>query len=89
MSAIPKFCTTKHFLIGLSVGLGLLALVIPITLANGADIKDNSVAVAEINTNFNNLDNTLGKLDSSVKKLDDRLDKLTLILCDLSTGKHC
>lgn len=90
---IKKFCTTKHFIAGLGVGLALLAVMVPIMMPfitiNAEATQSNAVAIAEMNSNMGNIDDTLTKLDSTIVKLDDRIDKLNLILCDISSGEHC
>ncbi len=92
-NTIKKFCTTKHFIAGLGVGLGLLAVMVPIMMpfiaANAEATQTNAITIAEINSNMENIDDTLTKLDSTIVKLDDKIDKLNLILCDISSGKHC
>lgn len=92
-NSIRKFCNTKHFVAGLSVGLALLAITIPMMMPfiiNNADaIQDNSITITQLHSDVNNFDNTLIKLDNSIVKLDDKLDKFNLILCDISSGIHC
>ncbi len=92
-NSIKKFCTTKHFIAGLSIGLGLLAVMVPMMMpfitANAEATQSNAVAIAEMNSNMGNIDDTLSKLDSTIEKLDDKIDKLNLILCDISSGEHC
>jgi len=90
---IKKFCTTKHFIAGLGVGLALLAVMVPVMMPfitiNAEATQSNAVAIAEMNSNMENIDDTLTKLDTTMVKLDDKMDKLNLILCDISSGKHC
>ena len=92
-NSIKKFCTTRHFLAGLGIGLALLAVTIPMMMpfivSNAEATQSNAVAIAEISSNMENIDNTLSKLDNTIVKLDDRIDKLNLILCDISSGEHC
>ena len=92
-NTIKKFCTTKHFIAGLGVGLALLAVMVPIMMPfitiNAEATQSNAVAIAEMNSNMENIDDTLTKLDTTMVKLDDKMDKLNLILCDISSGKHC
>ncbi len=90
---IKKFCNTKHFVAGLSLGLALLAITIPLMMPfimNNADaIQDNSISLTQINSDVSHIDSSLSKLDSSLVKLDEKLDKFNLILCDISSGIHC
>ncbi len=92
-NSIKRFCSTRHFVAGLSVGLALLAVTIPMMMpfiiSNADAIQNNSIAITKISSDVNNFDNTLTKLDSSLMKLDDKLDKFNLILCDISSGIHC
>ena len=92
-NTIKKFCTTRHFLAGLGIGLALLAITIPTMIPfitiNAEAIQSNAIAIAETNSDIKHIDDTLSKLDSTIVKLDDKLDKLNLILCDISAGDHC
>ncbi len=92
-NGIKKFCTTKHFLAGFGIGLALLAVTVPMMMpfivTNAEATQSNAVAIAEISSNMENIDDTLTKLDSTIVKLDDKIDKLNLILCDISSGEHC
>ena len=92
-NTIKKFCTTKHFLAGLGIGLALLAVTIPMMMPfitiNAEAIQNNTVDVAEMNSDVQHINITLDKLDSTIVKLDEKIDKLNLILCDISSGKHC
>jgi len=92
-NTIKKFCTTKHFIAGLGVGLALLAVMVPTMMPfitiNAEATQSNAVAIAEMNSNMENIDDTLTKLDFTMVKLDDKIDKLNLILCDISSGEHC
>lgn len=90
---IKKFCTTRHFLAGLGIGLALLAMTIPIMMpfitTNAEAIQSNAIAIAETNSDVKHIDDTLNKLDGTIVKLDEKLDKFNLILCDISAGNHC
>lgn len=92
-NTIKKFCTTRHFLAGLGIGLALLAITIPIIMpfitTNAEGIQSNAIAIAETNSDVNHIDNTLSKLDDTIVKLDEKLDKFNLILCDISAGNYC
>ena len=92
-NTIKKFCSTKHFVAGLSVGLALLAITIPMMMpfiiSNADAIQDNSIEISQINSDVSHIDSSLNKLDGTIEKLDDKLDKFNLILCDISSGIHC
>lgn len=92
-NSIKRLCSTKQFIAGLSVGLALLAVTIPMMMPfiiNNADaIQYNSIDISKISSDVNHIDNTLSKLDSSILKIDNKLDKFNLILCDISSGIHC
>jgi hypothetical protein len=92
-NTIKKFCTTRHFLAGLGIGLALLTITIPMMMpfivTNAEATQSNAVAIAEMNSNMGNIDDTLNKLDNTMVKLDDKINKLNLILCDISSGEHC
>ena len=92
-NTIKKFCSTKHFVAGLSIGLALLAITIPMMMpfiiGNADAIQDNSIDITKISSDVSHIDTSLTKLDSSIAKLDEKLDKFNLILCDISSGIHC
>ena len=92
-NGLKKFCTTKHFIAGLSVGLALLAVMVPTMMpfitTNAEGIQSNAIGIVEINSNVKHIDDTLNKLDGTIVKLDEKLDKFNLILCDISAGNHC
>lgn len=92
-NTIKKFCSTKHFVAGLGIGLALLAVTVPMMMPfitiNAEATLSNAIAIAEINSNVENIDDSLSKLDTTIVKLDDKIDKLNLILCDISSGEHC
>ena len=92
-NTLKKFCTTRHFLAGLGVGLALLAITIPIMMpfitTNAEGIQSNAIGIAEINSDVKHIDDTLNKLDDVIVKLDEKLDKFNLILCDISAGNYC
>lgn len=92
-NTIKKFCSTKHFIAGLGIGLALLAVTVPMMMPfitiNAEATLSNAVAIAEMNSNIENIDDSLSKLDTTIVKLDDKIDKLNLILCDISSGEHC
>lgn len=92
-NSIKKFCSTKPFVAGLSVGLALLAITIPMMLPfiiiNADAIQDNSITLTQLHSDVSHIDSSLNKLDNSLMKLDDKLDRFNLILCDISSGIHC
>jgi len=92
-----SFCKKKSFIAstgtaGVSLS-GILILMItfmnPTIVANGDAIQENSINIASINANTESLKNSIEKLDTTVSKFDDDLEKITLILCDMSSGEHC
>lgn len=83
-----------------SVGIpltGILILLIgfmnPSIIANGEAIQDNSIDIGIISSNIDQLATIIEKQDVKFEnrftKLDERLDNLTLLMCEMSNGKHC
>ena len=67
----------------------LLTLIQPITLENTYAINENTVEISRINLTLENIDGSLDTLNKNFDTFDDKLDKMGLILCDMSDGKHC
>ena len=80
-------------MIGSGLTAGLVILVMAVVLTG---LIDNSDAVAEVRLDLTKMDVTIQNIDESVvglnnnyEKLDEKTDKMVLILCDISNGKHC
>ena len=79
------------------IGSGLTAgLVILVMTMVGTTLTDNTEAIAEVRLEVTKMDITIENIDDSLiglnnkyEKLDEKSDKMVLILCDLSNGKHC
>lgn len=79
------------------IGSGLTAgLVILVMTVIGTTLTDNTDAIAEVRLEVTKMDITIEHIDDSLiglnnkyEKLDEKSDKMVLILCDLSNGKHC
>ena len=79
------------------IGSGLTAgLVILVMTIVGTSLTDNTEAIAEVRLEVTKMDITIEHIDDSLiglnnkyEKLDEKSDKMVLILCDLSNGKHC
>ena len=79
------------------IGSGLTAgLVILVMTMVGTSLTDNTEAIAEVRLEVTKMDITIENIDDSLiglnnkyEKLDEKSDKMVLILCDLSNGKHC
>ena len=76
---------------GLTAGLVILVMTIIWT-----SLTDNTEAIAEVrlevkkmDIKIENIDDSLIGLNNKYEKLDEKSDKMVLILCDLSNGKHC
>ena len=76
---------------GLTAGLVLLVMAVVLT-----GLIDNSDAVSEVRLDLTKMDITIQNIDKSIvglnnnyEKLDEKTDKMVLILCDISNGKHC
>ena len=76
---------------GLTAGLVIVAMTIGWTI-----LTDNTEAIAEVRLEVTKMDITIENIDDSLvglnnkyEKLDEKSDKMVLILCDLSNGKHC
>ena len=76
---------------GLTAGLVIAAMTIGWTI-----FTENSDAIAEVRLEVTKMDITIENIDDSLiglnnkyEKLDEKSDKMVLILCDLSNGKHC
>ena len=76
---------------GLTAGLVILVMTIVWT-----SLTDNTEAIAEVRLEVTKMDITIENIDESLiglnnkyEKLDEKSDKMVLILCDLSNGKHC
>lgn len=85
---------SKDFLAGSGAAafgmvLLLLTLIQPITLENTYAINENTVEISRINLTLENIDSSLGTLNNNFDTFDDKLDRMGLILCDMSDGKHC
>jgi len=61
----------------------------PFITSNAQAAQNNAVEIAEINSDIDHIDITLSTLDNSIARLDEKIDKLNLILCDVSSGVHC
>jgi len=88
------FWKTKEFLAGSGTAafgmvLLLLTLIQPITLENTYAINENTVEISRINLTLENIDGSLYTLNKNFDIFDNKLDKIGLILCDMSDGKHC
>jgi len=92
-NSLKKFCTTKHFVTGLVVGLGLLAITIPMIMplitVNAEGVQSNAIDIAKIKSDITHFDKSLIKLDASIAKLDDMHTDLNLILCNISPDTNC
>ena len=76
---------------GLTAGLVLIVMTIVLT-----GITENSDAVSQIRLDavkmditIENINDTLVGLKYNYEKLDEKIDRMVLILCELSNGKHC
>jgi len=88
------FWKTKEFLAGSGAAafgmvLLLLTLIQPITLENTYAINENIVEISRINLTLENIDGSLDTLNKNFDTFDNKLDKIGLILCDMSDGRHC
>ena len=85
---------TKEFLAGSGAAafgmvLLLLTLIQPMALENTYAISENTVQISRQALTLENIDSSLIKLNVNFDKLDYKIDKMGLILCDLSDGTHC
>ncbi len=85
---------SKDFLAGsgaaaFAMVLLLLTLIQPMALENTYAISENAVEIGRINLTLENIDGSLDTLNGNFEKFDNKLDKMNLILCDMSDGKHC
>ena len=92
-----SFCKSK-FLITTTTSIvtplvGILILIVSFTIpsidANGEAIQENAINIGVTKSNTENLADSLDKLDDTISRLEQRLDKMNLIMCDISSGKHC
>lgn len=99
-NSIKNFCTAKHFVTGLVVGLGLLAITIPMIMPlitiNAEGVQTNAIDIAKIKSDVGHFDKSLTKLDASIEKLGDRIieldgihSELNIILCKTSPDVNC
>jgi len=85
---------SKDFLAGSGAAafgmvLLLLTLIQPLVVENTYAINENSVSIGRINLTLENIDGSIDTFNDNFDTLDNKLDKMGLILCDMSDGKHC
>ena len=85
---------SKDFLAGSGAAafgmvLLLLTLIQPIVLENTYAINENAVNIGRTNLALENIDDSLDSLNENFDTVDSKIDKMGLILCDMSDGKHC
>ena len=85
---------SKDFLAGSGAAafgmvLLLLTLIQPLVVENTYAINENAVSIGRINLTLENVDESLDIFNDNYDSLDNKIDKMGLILCDMSDGKHC
>jgi len=85
---------SKDFLAGsgaaaIGMVLLLLTLIQPLVVENTYAIGENAVNIGKIIQTLENVDSSIDEFNDNYETLDDKLDKMSLILCDMSDGKHC
>jgi len=85
---------SKDFLAGSGAAafgmvLLLLTLIQPLVVENTYAINENTVNIGRINLTLENIDGSIDTFNDNYDELDNKLDKMGLILCDMSDGKHC
>ncbi len=88
------FWKTKEFLAGtgtagIAMVILLLTLIQPMVVDNTYAINENTVEISKTSQTLENIDNSLEKLYGKFETLDSKIDKIELIVCDMSDGKHC
>ncbi len=67
----------------------MFGILFPMISANSEEIQENSIEIAKMDTNLDNLDETITKLDNSAENIEEAIVKMKLVICDVSDGKHC
>ena len=85
---------SKDFLAGstaaaIGMVLLLLTLIQPLVVENTFAISENAVNIGRMTLALENIDSSIDTFNDNFDTLDDKLDKMKLILCDMSDGKHC
>ena len=85
---------SKDFLAGSGAAafglvLLLLTLIQPLVVENTYAINENAVNIGSINITLENVDESLDTFNDNYNSLENKIDKIGLILCDISDGKHC
>ena len=85
---------SKEFLAGSGAAafgmvLLLLTLIQPMALENTYAISENTVQIGRQSLTLENIDSSLVKLNENFDILDHKIDKMGLILCDISDGTYC
>jgi len=91
---IHSMWKSKDFLAGSGAAafgmvLLLLTLIQPLVVENTYAINENAVEIGRINLTLENIDSSLDTLNKNFDAFDNKLDRMGLILCDMSDGKHC
>ncbi len=85
---------SKEFLAGLGgsatvILFLVLSLIQPMVVDNTFAISENSVQIGKIEASFTSIHDKLNRMDTKIENLDTKIDNLTIMMCDVSKGKHC
>jgi len=80
-------------MLGSGITGGLVLFIVALVWGGMTDntnaISEIKIDVVKVDSTLKNIDNSLEGLDKKYYNLDEKTDKMILILCDLSNGKHC